>query len=215
MAIFWPTSLCNGQTKCRYNTPPDRFTIHGPWALYRDPPGPDHIDWNTFPEETKTKMEQDWLSYSTRTNQQFWDHEWETHGKFSGLQPPAHFDLGLSLFSKVNLGKVLKDAGKYPEGQTVDKEDFNGIVSKLAGGKKVILLCNKDKEGVVQLFEVDVCVDHATAEHDYADCPPLDPGSKSLCPDSFRLTKAAATSSGNGVIESEITDELAVGREEL
>ncbi|XP_057982322.1 intracellular ribonuclease LX-like [Malania oleifera] len=179
LAIFWPTSLCNGKTKCKYNTPPDRFSIHGPWPLYRDPPGPDTIDWDTFPNDTEEKMKVDWASYGTTTNRQFWNHEWKDHGRISGLLPPKYFDLGLDLFYR-------------------------------ADGKSLILLCNKDKEGVVQLYEIDICVDHATAAHDYADCPQPTPGLKSLCPNSFRLTKATVTIqfTGSEASDSPVHDEF-------
>ncbi|XP_057982324.1 intracellular ribonuclease LX-like [Malania oleifera] len=193
LAIFWPTSLCNGRTKCKHNTPPNRFTIHGPWPLYRDPPEPDHIDWDSFPAALMEEMMINWASYGTTTNRQFWDHEWRDHGRWSGLLPQPYFKLGLTLFHKVDLGDHLKSEGMYPAGQTVDNKEFSAAVSKVAGGKNVILLCNKDKESVVQLYEVDVCVDYVTAAHAYADCPEPTPGLKSLCPDRFRLTEAVVT----------------------
>ncbi|XP_057982329.1 intracellular ribonuclease LX-like [Malania oleifera] len=188
LAIYWPTSLCNGKTKCKYNTPPpDRFTIHGPWPLYKDPPGPEAVDWSTFPPATEAKMKIDWASYGTTTNRQFWDHEWSKHGRDSGLQPPAYFELGLTLFHRVDLGTHLKSEGVYPTGQTVEHKKFAAAVSKAAGGKTVVLLCNKDKEGVVQLFEIDICLDHSTSANAYVNCE----GMKSSCPDQFRLPKAS------------------------
>ncbi|XP_057983471.1 intracellular ribonuclease LX-like [Malania oleifera] len=189
LAIYWPTSLCNGKTKCKYNTPPpDRFTIHGPWPLYRDPPGPEDVDWNTFPAATEAQMKFDWASYGTTTNRKFWDHEWSKHGRDSGHQPPAYFDLGLTLFHRVDLGNHLKSEGMYPTGQTVEHKKFSEAVSKAADGKTVVLLCNKDKEGVVQLFEIDICLDHSTPVNAYVNCE----GMKSSCPDQFRLTKASS-----------------------
>ncbi|XP_057982326.1 intracellular ribonuclease LX-like [Malania oleifera] len=207
LAIYWPTSLCNGKTKCKYNTPPDRFSIHGPWPLYRDPPGPDTIDWDTFPNDTEEKMKVDWASYGTTTNREFWNHEWKDHGRISGLLPPAYFNLGLDLFYRVGLGNHLRAEGMYPAGQTVDNKVFSTAVSKVADGKRLILLCNKDRAGVVQLYEIDICVDHATAAHDYADCPQPTPGLKSLCPDSFRLTEATVTVQFTGS-DSPVHDEF-------
>ncbi|XP_057982319.1 intracellular ribonuclease LX-like [Malania oleifera] len=195
LAIFWPTSLCNGKTKC-HNTPPNRFTIHGPWSLYKDPPGPEAVDWSTFPVATEDKMKTDWASYVINTNRQFWDHEWSKHGRVSGLQPPAYFQLGLALFYRVDLGNHLKSEGVYPTGQTVENRDFKAAVSKAAGGKTVVLLCNKDKEGVAQLFEIRICLDLATPAHAYVNCRG---GFKFKCPDHFRLTKAATFSSDSSV----------------
>ncbi|XP_057982330.1 intracellular ribonuclease LX-like [Malania oleifera] len=186
LAISWPTSLCNGKTNCKHNDPPDRFSIHGPWPLYRDPLGPNAVDWSTFPVITEAKMKIDWASYGTATNRKFWDHEWSKHGRVSGLLPPAYFELGLTLFDRVNLGNHLKSEGTYPEGQTVNNKDFTAAVSKAAGGKNVILLCNKDKQGVTQLYEIDICFDLTTHAHAYVNCD----SSKSSCPDRFRLTKA-------------------------
>ncbi|XP_057970019.1 ribonuclease S-7-like [Malania oleifera] len=193
LAISWPTSLCNTGTKCK-NSPPNRFSVHGLWPLFKGTCGDNNVDWNTFPEATKTRMGTDWGSYSTKTNQQFWDHEWSSHGKCSGLSPSDFFQQGLNLFDKVNLGARLTALGKFPHGQTVTKkDDFPGTISSLANKKLVILLCNKDKAGsVVQLYEIDICFDYDSANKDYADCPKPSPSLKSLCPESFRLTKGAS-----------------------
>ncbi|XP_057982328.1 ribonuclease 3-like [Malania oleifera] len=135
-------------------------------------------------------MKIDWASYGTTTNRQFWDHEWSKHGRDSGLQPSAYFELGLTLFHRVDLGTHLKSEGVYPTGQTVEHKKFAAAVSKAAGGKTVVLLCNKDKEGVVQLFEIDICLDHSTSANAYVNCE----GMKSSCPDQFRLPKAICNS---------------------
>lgn len=60
-------------------------------------------------------MEVDWPTLACPTNggTRFWTHEWEKHGTCSEsvLDQHSYFEAALNIKNKVNLLKVLEDAG--------------------------------------------------------------------------------------------------------
>ncbi|XP_028804928.1 extracellular ribonuclease LE-like [Neltuma alba] len=121
----WPGAYCDTKRSCCYpksGKPEADFSIHGLWLNYNDGSWPSNWDLDSIFDKSQisdliSSMEKHWASLScpSSNGMRFWSHEWEKHGTCSEseLDIRDYFKKALELKQKVNLLKILKDAGTY------------------------------------------------------------------------------------------------------
>ncbi|KAI9085457.1 hypothetical protein K1719_032618 [Acacia pycnantha] len=119
-------------------------------------------------------MEKNWPSLSCPSSNglRFWSHEWEKHGTCSEseLDIRDYFEKALQLKQKVNLLKILKDAGIEPDDGFYSVESIQEAIKEAIGFTPGIE-CNRDSAHNSQLYQVYLCVD--TSGSDLIECPIL------------------------------------------
>ncbi|KAI0485052.1 ribonuclease M [Xylariaceae sp. FL0804] len=159
---FWDTDPSEG--------PSDSWTIHGLW--------PDHCD-GTYDEDCDSSRaytniteileafgETDLLSYmdtfwlsNDESNEDFWEHEWATHGTcvstldpacFADYQPteevPYFFNTTVTLFQSLPTYDWLSAAGITPSSSATYKlSAIQSALSAQHGGESVYLGCDDDE----------------------------------------------------------------------
>ncbi|KAL2233548.1 extracellular ribonuclease LE-like [Sesamum indicum] len=176
----WPGSYCDTRKACCYPTtgkPAANFTIHGLWPNYNNGSYPSNCNPNSPYNATKIsdllgKMEVDWPTLACPTNggTRFWTHEWEKHGTCSEsvLDQHSYFEAALNIKNKVNLLKVLEDAGIQPNDQFYREPQIREAI-KAGIGYTPAITCNTDSSKNRQILEIYLCVD--ASGKDLIECP--------------------------------------------
>ncbi|XP_028800245.1 ribonuclease 3-like [Neltuma alba] len=178
----WPQAYCDTKRSCCYPKSGKLeadFSIHGLWPNYNDGSWPSNCDPDSVFDKSQisdliSSMEKNWpaLSCPSSNETRFWSHEWEKHGTFSEseLDIRDYFEKALELKQKVNLLKILKDAGIEPDDGLYSMESIRGAIKEAIGFTPGIE-CNKDSAHNSQLYQVYLCVD--TSGSDFIKCPTL------------------------------------------
>ncbi|KAL0372466.1 UNVERIFIED_CONTAM: Extracellular ribonuclease LE [Sesamum calycinum] len=175
-------SYCDTKRSCCYPTagkPTANFTLHGLWPNYNNGSYPSNCNPNSPYNATKIsdllgRMEVDWPTLSCPTNDgtRFWTHEWEKHGTCSEsvLDQHSYFEAALNIKNKVNLLKVLEDAGIQPNDNLYKSSEIRAAI-KAGIGYTPAITCNTDLSKNRQLLEIYLCVD--ASGKDLIECPKL------------------------------------------
>ena len=117
-------------------------------------------------------MQRNWptLACPSGDGSAFWTHEWEKHGTCSEsiLDQHGYFKSALNLNAKVDLLKVLVDAGIEPNGGEYSLTSIKQAIEG-ATGHTPFIECNSDSSGTRQLYQVYLCVD--TSGSQFIQCP--------------------------------------------
>ncbi|KDP41205.1 hypothetical protein JCGZ_15612 [Jatropha curcas] len=182
----WPGSYCDTRHSCCYpktGKPAADFGIHGLWPNYKDGGYPSNCNPDSVFDKSQisdlvSRLERNWptLSCPSGDGNKFWSHEWVKHGTCaeSELDQHDYFEAALKLKEKVNLLKILTDAGIKPDDEFYELETIEEAI-KDAIGYTPGLECNKDGSKNTQLFQIYLCVDTSASE--IIECPVLPRGS--------------------------------------
>ncbi|KAI0931524.1 hypothetical protein AcW2_000398 [Taiwanofungus camphoratus] len=192
---FWDTDPSTG--------PSDSWTIHGLWPDYCDgsyaegcDPSRDYDDITTLlgdqgASSTLSYMQTYWVS-DDESNEDFWEHEWSTHGTcYSTLRPSclpsgsakgaeavAFFETAVSLFKTLPTYKWLEQAGITPNSKKT--YTLNTLIDALedAAGVKPALDCYDDSVSQISWY---FNLKGSMIDGDFV---PIDAPEKGSCPSS-------------------------------
>jgi ribonuclease T2 len=140
------------------------------------------------------------LACKSRSNEDFWEHEWSKHGACSGLTQRHYFQASLELYSKYDIAGALRDAGILPDDRHYPVANITHALTARLGYPPQIA-CNKDPDGNQQLHEVRICV--ATDATTLIQCP-LPP--RTLCGASAQFPVYSGASSRHTVSTTDFTE---------
>ncbi|CAG5074979.1 Similar to Extracellular ribonuclease LE (Solanum lycopersicum) [Cotesia congregata] len=132
-----------------------KWTLHGLWPSLQNfnrVPASCNLDipWNTAQlRSIYTSMKRKWFTTYTRyrVDEQFWQHEWDKHGRcaarshFINRDILAYFKLGLRLFDQANVQEKLRRAG-ITAGTTLSIREMRNAVSNALGTRVNLLHIN-------------------------------------------------------------------------
>lgn len=162
----WPGSYCDTKKGCCFpesGEPGPAFGIHGLWPNRNDGTYPrkcENVQFNPNElEEVMDNMHKSWgtLSCNSRSNEDFWKHEWSKHGTCSGLTQGRYFQASLELYNRFDIAGALRDAGILPDDQHYSIVSIASALTNILGHSPQIV-CNQDPRGNLQLHEVRFCV---------------------------------------------------------
>ncbi|KAJ7970778.1 Ribonuclease [Quillaja saponaria] len=167
LALRWPNSYCRSNN-CR-QTVPQYFTIHGLWPQKND--GSELSNCNTTEQLTdallnnfKSDLPNYWPDLSTtyfEASKGFWRYQWTKHGSCSSskFKPSQWVERAITLTKTHDVLSMLKKAGILPNGASYTTSK---ILKAIQDGtsKPADIVCNKDKNGNMYLFEVRLCFDY-------------------------------------------------------
>ncbi len=155
MSLSWSPSYClthpDDNVQCRRKG--YGFVLHGLWPQYRNGFGPEHCATVVAPEEAVIQH-----ALAFMPSRHLIEHEWETHGACSGLDPSGYFDLADRAFASVTIPPLLTTP-RLPPSLSAD-----AIVQAFAannpglGANMLSVVC---RDGGT-LTEVRVCLNRAT-----------------------------------------------------
>lgn len=100
MSLSWSPSYCvthpDDERQCRHKG--YGFVLHGLWPQYRNGFGPEHCTTVAVPEDATIQR-----ALAFMPSRRLIEHEWETHGACSGLDPAGYFDLADRAFASVKV----------------------------------------------------------------------------------------------------------------
>lgn len=104
MSLSWSPSYCathpDDEHQCRRKG--YGFVLHGLWPQNRGGFGPEHCATTAAPEEATIQH-----ALAFMPSRRLIEHEWETHGACSGLDPAGYFDLADRAFAGVKVPQPL------------------------------------------------------------------------------------------------------------
>ncbi len=126
------------------------FVLHGLWPQYRKGGWPENCSTSRTPdEETIAKM------LPIMPSRHLVEHEWETHGACTGLDPQGYFALAEDAFSRVTIPQALKTPATSPSLSATEVEQAFMDVNPGLEDSMITVEC---KDGGT-LEEVRICVD--------------------------------------------------------
>ncbi|XP_074095972.1 uncharacterized protein LOC141525388 [Cotesia typhae] len=158
-----------------------KWTLHGLWPslqnFNRVPESCNlNIPWNSAQlRSIHTSMKRNWFTTYTRyrIDEQFWQHEWDKHGRcaarshFINRDIFAYFKLALRLFDQANVQEKLRRAG-ITAGTTLSIREMRNAVSNALGTRINLLHIDYPQSEETYLAEIMICY---TIEFRPMDCP--------------------------------------------
>ncbi|KMT07054.1 hypothetical protein BVRB_6g153830 [Beta vulgaris subsp. vulgaris] len=165
----WLGSYCDQHAeKCCYppsGKPPADFSIEGLWPYFNDGSFPYNCGGGNFNEALLKPMQdslrREWPSFTCpQIGRKFWVHEWNKHGTCSKtvLGEVAYFQAALNLKNKVRLLQALGNAGIRPNNQLYSLKAVKEAIARGTGFHPWVV-CNKNSQGISQIWQVAMCVD--------------------------------------------------------
>ncbi|MDE1886207.1 MAG: ribonuclease T2, partial [Xanthomonadaceae bacterium] len=155
MSLSWSPSYClthpDDNVQCRHKG--YGFVLHGLWPQNRNGFGPQHCATQARPNDAVIQH-----ALAFMPSRRLIEHEWETHGACSGLDPSGYFDLADRAFASVAIPPPLMTP-RSPPSLSAD-----AIVQAFAannpglGANMLSVVC---RDGGT-LTEVRVCLNRAT-----------------------------------------------------
>jgi ribonuclease T2 len=112
MSLSWSPNYCaahpDDERQCRHKAAYG-FVLHGLWPQYRNGFGPEHCATIAAPEAATIEH-----ALAFMPSRHLIEHEWETHGACSGLDPAGYFDLAARAFAGVKIPVPLTTPRKPP-----------------------------------------------------------------------------------------------------
>jgi len=102
-------------------------------------------------------LENGWPDLTSGNNNLFWEHEWNNHGKASGLDQQDFFIKGMQLFAFVDLDRKFATANIPTRDRPYDKQYIKTRLAQLMDGVEPMFVCKGTKNNR-QLAEVRSCV---------------------------------------------------------
>ncbi|HET8940986.1 MAG TPA: ribonuclease T2 [Rudaea sp.] len=155
MSLSWSPSYCathpHDAIQCGH--PGFGFVLHGLWPENRNGSWPQHCDTHAAPDETTIKR-----TLAFMPSRRLIEHEWQTHGSCTGLDPSAYFAQADRAFASVRIPAVLHAPRKPPDLSA--NELIRAFLQTNPGlGKNMISVACRDGN---ELTEVRVCLNKDT-----------------------------------------------------
>ena len=124
------------------------------------------------------RLRKEWPSFTCpQIGRKFWVHEWNKHGTCSKsvLGEVAYFQAALSLKNRVNILQALTRAGIHPNNRLYPLKSVKKAIARATGFHPWVV-CNRNSQGVSQIWQVSVCVNKSGTK--LINCPfvPKGPG---------------------------------------
>ena len=152
MSLSWSPSFCethpDESSQCKHQG--YGFVLHGLWPQNRNGSWPQHCSTTAAPDEATIAH-----TLAFMPSRHLIEHEWETHGACTGLDPRGYFDLADRAFASVKIPPVLTTPQTPPAISA--KEVVDDFVAANPGMSESMLsvTCHDGYE----LTEVRVCLD--------------------------------------------------------
>ena len=152
MSLSWSPSFCethpNETSQCNHQG--YGFVLHGLWPQNRNGSWPQHCRTNGTPDAATIEH-----TLAFMPSRHLIEHEWETHGACTGLEPHAYFELADRAFASVKIPSTLA-APQRPAALSA-KEVVRDFVQANPGMSEdmISVSCHDGYE----LTEVRVCLD--------------------------------------------------------
>lgn len=157
MSLSWSPSFCethpNESSQCNHQG--YGFVLHGLWPQNRNGSWPQHCSTTAAPDEATIQH-----TLAFMPSRHLIEHEWETHGSCTGLDPHGYFDLADRAFAGVKIPSALTAPQKPPAISA--KEVVDDFIAANPGMNEnmVSVTCHDGYE----LTEVRVCMDKDTLQ---------------------------------------------------
>jgi len=104
MSLSWSPSYCvtHPDDNIQCHRKGYGFVLHGVWPQYRNGFGPEHCASIAAPDEATIEH-----ALAFMPSRHLIEHEWQTHGTCSGLDPAGYFDLADRAFASVKIPPPL------------------------------------------------------------------------------------------------------------
>jgi len=152
MALSWAPSYCDEH-------PGDRdecgrkgfgFVLHGLWPQNRDGSWPQHCENGVQPDAATVDR-----TLAFMPSRRLIEHEWQTHGSCSGLDPRTYFERADRAFAGVKIPDALKTPASSPSMSADQIIDAFAASNPGLDGRMMTVQCHDGSE----LAEVRVCLD--------------------------------------------------------
>ena len=111
MSLSWSPSYCltheNDAEECGSHG--FGFVLHGLWPQYRNGSWPQHCHTSTAPDRATIER-----TLAFMPSRHLIEHEWQTHGACSGLDPGGYFELADRAFGAVTIPEALRNPRSPP-----------------------------------------------------------------------------------------------------
>ena len=129
------------------------FVLHGLWPQYRNGGWPQHCATQAAPDAATIRH-----TLAFMPSRRLIEHEWQTHGSCSGLDPTAYFAQADRAFASVQVPPQLKAPRQAP---SLSADEIERAFAAANPGLDDSMLSVVCREGA-QLSEVRVCLDKDT-----------------------------------------------------
>jgi ribonuclease T2 len=152
MSLSWSPSYCEAhpgdEDQCAHKG--FGFVLHGLWPQNRDGSWPQHCSSNAEPDAATVER-----TLAFMPSRRLIEHEWQTHGSCTGLEPSAYFDLADRAFASVKIPDALKTPASAPSMSADEIVAAFAAANRGLDGRMVTVQCRDGGE----LSEVRVCLD--------------------------------------------------------
>nr|QCF59419.1 S27-RNase [Prunus dulcis] len=169
----WPPATCIRSRKpCSKHLPLPIFTIHGLWpSNYSNPTMPSNCIGSLFNEsklypKLRSKLKISWPDVESGNDTQFWEGEWNKHGRCSKemLNQMQYFERSHAMWNSHNITNILENAQIVPN--ATRKWKYSDILTpiKAATKRTPLLRCKPDpaQSNSQLLHEVVFCYGYNT-----------------------------------------------------
>ncbi|MBS0558381.1 MAG: ribonuclease T2 [Proteobacteria bacterium] len=155
MSLSWSPSYClthpDDERQCQHKG--YGFVLHGLWPQSRNGYGPQHCSTQAEPDEATIQH-----ALAFMPSRRLIEHEWETHGTCSGLDPSAYFELADRAFASVKTPSSLTTPRSPP---TLSANEVVQAFARANPGLGANMLSVVCQDGGT-LNEVRVCLNRDT-----------------------------------------------------
>ena len=152
MSLSWSPSYCethpDDAEQCAHKG--FGFVLHGLWPQNRDGSWPQHCASDAQPDAATIQR-----TLAFMPSRRLIEHEWQTHGSCTGLDPRAYFELADRAFAAVNVPDALKTPALAP---TMSADDIVGAFAAANSGLDDRMMTVQCRDGG-ELTEVRICLD--------------------------------------------------------
>jgi len=151
MSLSWSPSFCETHpdeaSQCNHQG--YGFVLHGLWPQNRNGSWPQHCSTHAAPDETTIEH-----TLAFMPSRHLIEHEWETHGACSGLDPHGYFELADRAFASVKIPSALAAAQQPPAISAKEVVSAFTQANPGLGENMISVACHDGYE----LTEVRVCL---------------------------------------------------------
>ncbi|MGH8040873.1 MAG: ribonuclease T2 family protein [Rudaea sp.] len=155
MSLSWSPSYCathpGDQRQCRHKG--YGFVLHGLWPQGRNGLGPENCRTDAIPDDAVIQR-----ALAFMPSQHLIEHEWQTHGSCSGLDPAEYFGLADRAFASVKIPPALTTPRSPPSMTANDVRQAFLHANPGLGNSMLSIVCHDGDE----LTEVRVCLNKGT-----------------------------------------------------
>ena len=152
MSLSWSPSYCEAHPQdndqCAHKG--FGFVLHGLWPQNRDGSWPQHCVNGTEPDAATVER-----TLAFMPSRHLIEHEWQTHGSCTGLDPRTYFGLADRAFGSVNVPDALKTPASAPSMSADQIIDAFAAANHGLDERMMTVQCHDGNE----LTEVRICLD--------------------------------------------------------